>query len=43
MEVIVLVGILFAVFVVEIIYYRLHALDNLRLKVDFSKNIAENG
>ena len=43
MEVIVLVGILIAVFVVEIVYYRLHALDNLRLKVDFSKNIAEYG
>ena len=43
MEVIVLVGILITVFVVEIVYYRLHALDNLRLKVDFSKNIADYG
>ena len=43
MEVIVLVGILIVVFVVEIVYYRLHALDNLRLKVDFSKNIADYG
>ena len=43
MEVIVLVGILFTVFVVEIVYYRLHALDNLKLKVDFSKNIADYG
>ena len=43
MEVLVLVGILIAVIVVEIVYYRLHALDNLRLKVDFSKNIADCG
>ena len=43
MEVLVLVGILIAVIVVEIVYYRLHALDNLKLKVDFSKNIADCG
>lgn len=43
MEIIVLVGILVIVFLVELIYYRLHALDNLRLKVDFSKNIADCG
>ena len=43
MEIIVIVGILLTVFLVEIIYYRLHALDNLSLKVDFSKNIAAYG
>ena len=43
MELIVLIGILLAVFLVEIIYYRLHALENLNLKVDFSKNIADYG
>ena len=43
MELIVLIGILLAVFLGEIIYYRMHALDNLSLKVDFSKNVAEYG
>ena len=43
MEIFVLIGILFAIFVVEIIYYRLHALDNLHMKVDFSKNVANYG
>ena len=43
MEVLVLIGILIAVVLVEIVYYRKHALDNLRLKVDFSKNIADCG
>ena len=43
MELIVLIGVLVAIFVVETIYYRLHALDNLNLKVDFSKNVAEYG
>ncbi len=43
MEIFVLIGILFAIFVVEVIYYRLHALDNLHLKVDFSKNVANYG
>lgn len=43
MEILVLVGILLAVFLVEILYYRLHALENLSLKVDFSKNIADYG
>ena len=41
MEFIVLVGILLIVFLVEIIYYRLHALDNLNLKISFSKSIAD--
>ena len=43
MEIFVLVGILLAVFLGEILYYRLHALDNLSLKVDFSKNVADYG
>ena len=43
MEVLVLIGILIAVVLVEIVYYRKHALDNLRLKVDFSKNVAGCG
>ena len=43
MELIVFAGVLIAVFVVEVIYYRLHALDNLNLKVDFSKNVAGFG
>lgn len=43
MEIIVLIGILIAVFLVEVIYYNRHALDDLRLKVDFSKNIAKYG
>lgn len=43
MEIFVLIGILIAIFVVEIIYYRLHALENLHLKVDFSKNVANYG
>ena len=43
MEIIVLVGILIAVFMGEILYYRLHALDDLSLKVDFSKNVANYG
>ena len=43
MEVLVLIGILIAVVLVEIVYYRKHALDNLRLKVDFSKNVADCG
>lgn len=43
MELIVFAGVLIAVFVVEVIYYRLHSLDNLNLKVDFSKNVAGFG
>ena len=43
MELIVLVGILLAVFIGELLYYRMHALDNLSLKVDFSKNVADYG
>ena len=43
MELIVLVGILLAVFFGELLYYRMHALDNLSLKVDFSKNVADFG
>lgn len=43
MELIVLIGILLALFIAEIIYYRIHALDNLHLKVEFSKNVANFG
>ena len=43
MELFVLIGILLAIFIAEIIYYRLHALDNLYLNVDFSKNVANYG
>ncbi|MBR3279786.1 MAG: DUF58 domain-containing protein [Lachnospiraceae bacterium] len=43
MEIFILIGILLAIFIVEIIYYRKHALDNLHLKVDFSKNVANCG
>ncbi len=43
MELIVFICVLLAVFVIEVIYYRLHALENLNLKVDFSKNIADFG
>ena len=43
MELFVLIGILLLVFFAEIIYYRIHALDNLQLKVDFSKNVADFG
>ena len=43
MELFVLIGILIAIFIAELIYYRIHALDNLFLKVDFSKNVARYG
>ena len=43
MEIIILIGILLAIFIVEIFYYRRHALDDLHLKVDFSKNVAAYG
>lgn len=43
MEIIVLVGILLIIFLVEIIYYRSHALENLNLKISFSKSIADYG
>ena len=43
MEIIVLLGILLIIFLVEIIYYRSHALENLNLKISFSKSIADYG
>ncbi len=43
MELIVLIAVLIAIFVVETVYYRIHALDNLNLKVDFSKSVAAYG
>ena len=39
----VLIGILLVIFAAEIRYYRRHALDDLRLEVDFSKNVANFG
>lgn len=41
--IIVLIAILLIVFGVEVTYYRRHALDDLKLKVDFSKNVASFG
>ena len=43
MELFVLAVIFFTIFIVEIIYYRIHALENLNLKVDFSKKVANYG
>ena len=43
MELFVLVAILALVFIVEIVYYRIHALESLNLTVDFSKEIANYG
>ena len=43
MALFVLVAIILAVFIVELVYYRKHALDNLHLKVDFSKNVVNYG
>lgn len=43
MEIVILIVILIAVFLAEVIYYNRHALDDLSLKVDFSKNIAKYG
>ena len=43
MEIFVLIGILLAVFLAEVIYYTRHGLDNLYLKVDFTKNVAKYG
>ena len=38
-----MIGILLALFIVELVYYRLHALDDLHMKVYFSKNVANYG
>ncbi len=43
MELFILIGILLALFIVELVYYRLHALDDLHMKVYFSKNVANYG
>ena len=43
MELFVLIFIFIALFVAESIYYRLHALERLNLKVDFSKRVANCG
>lgn len=39
----IVLGLLAIVFLIEIVYYRRHALDDLDLKVDFSKNVANYG
>ena len=43
MELLVLVGILLLLYLVESIYYRIHALEKLSLKVRFSKDVANYG
>ena len=43
MELFILIFIFIVLFVVESIYYRLHALDRLNLKVSFSKRVANCG
>lgn len=43
LELIVLVGIILAMFIVETTYYRKNALKSLSLKVDFNKNVARFG
>ena len=43
MKLVVLIIVFAVLFIVETVYYRLHALDDLNLKVDFSKNIANFG
>ena len=43
MALLVLVITLIAIFTAELIHYRKHALDNLHLKVDFSKNVVNFG
>ena len=43
MELFILIGILIALFVVELVYYRLHALDDLYMNVGFSKDVANYG
>ena len=43
MELFILIFSFIVLFVVESIYYRLHALDRLNLKVDFSKRVANCG
>ena len=43
MEIIVLIAVLGIVFIVESLYYRYHALDDLDLSVYFSKDVANCG
>jgi len=43
MEALVFVALLIILYMVEMIYYRIHALDNLRLNVDFDKRVAGYG
>ena len=39
----IVIGVILIVFIAEVAYYRRHALDDLYLKVDFSKNVANYG
>ena len=43
MELFILIGILLALFIVELLYYRFHALDDLYMHVGFSKKVADYG
>ena len=39
----IVIGVILILFIAEVVYYRRHALDDLYLKVDFSKNVANYG
>ncbi|MBO4426706.1 MAG: DUF58 domain-containing protein [Clostridiales bacterium] len=39
----IVIGVIIIVFILEVVYYRRHALDDLSLRVDFSKNVANYG
>ena len=39
----IVIGVIVIIFILELVYYRRHALDGLSLKVDFSKSVANYG
>ena len=39
----IVIGVIVIIFILEVVYYRHHALDGLSLKVDFSKSVANYG
>ena len=39
----IVIGVIIIVFILEVVYYRRHALDDLNLRVDFSKSVANYG
>lgn len=39
----IVIGVIVIIFILEVVYYRRHALDGLSLKVDFSKSVANYG